>query len=199
LATTFQKGFERWLPCHPRDRPRCGSGSIINAFHNRVAEPRRHRQRGSSRDPRLRRWRPMVLRQDQAGAGRDFIREVKMGKGLGIVHRRIRLTPGSQPRGNEHPRRSRASRSRGTLQTMAQVEAIRRHGLRQKRWALRAGGCSSAGLNSVRFASLREAGPPHMTVRGSLAAICATARPTSSVFRRPQEPPTLRCRRHRRT
>ena len=80
LTTTFQKWFEGWLPYHPRECPRRGSGSIVNPFPNRVAELRRRRQRGSGRDPRLRRWRPMVLPQDQAGAGRDFIGEVKMGK-----------------------------------------------------------------------------------------------------------------------
>jgi hypothetical protein len=69
LATTFQKWFECWLPYHRRDHPRRGSGSIISAFANRVAEPRRYRQRGSGRAPRLRRWRPMVLRRIQQSVG----------------------------------------------------------------------------------------------------------------------------------
>ena len=84
--------------------------------------------------------------------------------GLGIVHRRVRLTP---------------------------VEAIRRHRLRQKRRALRAGGRSSAGLNSVRFASLRGTGPPHMAVRARSRRSAGSPGRHPAFSECPQEPPAL--------
>jgi hypothetical protein len=63
---------------------------------------------------------------------------------------------------------------------------------RQKRRALRAGGSSSAGLNSVRFASLRETGPPPMTVRTRSRRSAGSPGRDPAFSECPQEPPAFK-------
>jgi len=104
LTTTFRKWCERWLPYHPRDRPRRGSGSVVQ-------------RRFPIGLPSLVATGSVALAAIRASGGgvpwfcgriKPVPGEISSGRHdgqgeLGIVHRRVRLTPGSQARGDGHP------------------------------------------------------------------------------------------------